>query len=146
MVIIFLFDLIYVFIIFRLFFTNQYVRKLILLRYICRIILKLTFLLQLFSKFRENVTWPVKFKTTISAKIFFRETLKGLCIETDNSAYFWRLHNRFRKSNYLTRENFVGQNFHREKFLSPGQNFVNFLQRKFSPLYKKIDIWKKVIQ
>ena len=68
--------------------TNQYVRKLILLRYICRIILKLTFLLQLFSKFRENVIWPVKSKPTIPAKIFFRETRKGLCIETVNSAYF----------------------------------------------------------
>ena len=97
--------------------TNQYVRKLILLRYICRIILKLTLLHQVFSKFRENVIWPVKSKPTISAKIFFRETLKGLCIETDNSAYFWRLHDRFRKTNYLIRENFVGQNFRRKKFL-----------------------------
>ena len=103
---------------------NQYVRKLILLRYICgneyspiRIILKLTFLFQLFSKFRKNVVWPVKAKPKISAKIFVRQTLKVLCIETENSAYFWRLHNRFRKSNYLIKEIFVEQKFPRKKIL-----------------------------
>ena len=32
---------------------------------------KLTFLYQLFSKFWENVIWPVKAKSAISAKIFF---------------------------------------------------------------------------
>ena len=96
---------------------NQYVRKLISLGYTCRnefsfirIILnslrKLTFLLQLFSKFRENVIWPVKAKSPIFAKIFFRETLQGLCIETDDSVYFWRRHNRFLKKNYLKKGNF----------------------------------------
>ena len=101
---------------------NQYVRKLILLRYICgneyspiRIILKLTFLFQLFSKFRKNVVWPVKAKPKISAKIFVRQTLKVLCIETENSAYFWRLHNRFRKSNlsrkFSSSKSFLGKKF-----------------------------------
>ena len=102
---------------------NQYVRKLILLRYICgneyspiRIILKLTFLFQLFSKFRKNVVWPVKAKPKISAKIFVRQTLKVLCIETENSAYFWRFHNRFWKSNYLIKKIFAEQKFPRKKF------------------------------
>ena len=56
----------------------------ILLQYICgndfspiRIIFKLTFLFQLFSKFRENVIWPMKAKFTIYAKTLFRETLKA---------------------------------------------------------------------
>ena len=110
-----------------------------------RIILKLTVLFQLFSKFRKNVVWPVKAKPKISAKIFVKETLKGLCIETENSAYFWRLHNRIRKSNYLITEIFVVQKFFRN-FSSPSQNFVNFFQLTFLPLYKKDNIWKKVIQ
>ena len=59
---------------------NQYVRKLISLGYICRneflnILRKLTLLFQLFSKFWENVIWPMKAKSTGSAKIFFREIL-----------------------------------------------------------------------
>ena len=42
----------------------------------------------------------MKAKPAISAKMFFRKTLYGLCIEIDNSAYFWRRHNRFHKNNY----------------------------------------------
>ena len=113
---------------------NQLMRKPISLGYICRnnfspikIILKLTLLFQLFSKLRENVIWLMKAKPTISAKMFFRKTLNDLCIETDNSAYFWRFQNKFGKSNCLIKENFVGKNFRREKFSSPSQNFVNFL-------------------
>ena len=90
----------------------QYVRKLFSLGYICRyefsfikIILinwwKLTFLYQLFSKFRENVTWPMKTKSAISAKMFSKKTPYGLCVESDNRAYFWWLHNRFHKNNYM---------------------------------------------
>ena len=62
---------------------------------------KLTFLFQLFSKFWENVIWPKKAKSAISAKIFFRKTLWGLCTETDISTYFWQRHDRFHKNNYL---------------------------------------------
>ena len=69
---------------------------------------KLTFLFQLFSKFRENVIWPMKAKSTISAKIFLRETLWGLYIKTDSSAYFWRRDNRFfLKNNYMDSQNLV---------------------------------------
>ena len=60
--------------------------------------LKLTLLFQLFSKFWGNTIWPIKAKSTISAKIFFRETLWGLCIKTDKSAYFWRRTTDFRKT------------------------------------------------
>ena len=91
---------------------NQHVKKLFSLGYIyryefsfIRIILinwwKLTFLYRLFSKFRENVNWPMKAKSAISAKIFFRKTLYGLCIEIDKIVYFWRRHNRFHKNNYM---------------------------------------------
>ena len=91
---------------------NQYERKLFFLGYISRhefsfikVILinwwKLTFLYQLFSKFRENVTWPMKTKSAISAKMFSKKTPYGLCVESDNRAYFWWLHNRFHKNNYM---------------------------------------------
>ena len=65
---------------------------------------KLTFLFQLFSKFRENAIWPMKAKSTISAKIFFRETLWGLYIKTDSSAYFWRRDNRFFEKTIIWRK------------------------------------------
>ena len=113
------------------------------------IILKLTFLFQLFSKFRENVIWPIKAKSMISAKIFFRETLEGFYIEIDNKAYFWRRHNRFRKNYYLIGNNFVGQNFRHAKFFIR-DNFHHLA--KISSLFynkncylymKKGDIWKQ---
>ena len=91
---------------------NQYVRKLISLGYICRYefsfiriiwinLWKLTFLYQLFLKLRENIIWPMIAKSPISVKISFRKALYGLCIEIDNSAYFWRRHNRFHRNNYM---------------------------------------------
>ena len=124
---------------------NHYVRKLILLRYICvneyspiRIILKL------FSKFRKNVVWPVKAKPKISAKIFVRQTLKDLCTETENSAYFWGFTIDLRKA--ITLKFSSSKSFPGKKFASPSQNFVNFFQREILPLYKKGNMWKKVIQ
>ena len=62
---------------------------------------KLTFLYLLFSKFRENIIWRMKAKSAISAKTFFRKTHYGLCIEIDNSAYFWRRHNIFHKNSHM---------------------------------------------
>ena len=130
---------------------NQYVRKLISLRYICRnefspirIILKLTFLFQLFPKFRENVIWPVKAKSTLSAKIFFRETLWGFYIEIDNSAYFQRVTTDFGKTITLSGKiswgkTFVGKNFRHLAMIS------SFFSNKNCYLYmKKANIWKKV--
>ena len=114
-------------------FKNQYVRKLVSLKDICRnefsfirIVLKLTFLFQLFKKFRENIICPMKAKSTISAEIFFRETFSGYSIEIDNSVYFLRRHNRFWKSNYLIGENFVGQNF--SSFFSD-KNFYLYVKK-----------------
>ena len=37
----------------------------------------------------------MKAKSAISAKIFFRKTVYGLCIEIHNSVYFWRRHNSY---------------------------------------------------
>ena len=135
---------------------NQYMKKFILLRYICRnefsnltLTLKLTLLFQLFSKFRENVIWPIKAKSMISAKIFFRETPEGFYIEIDNKAYFWRRHNRFRKNYYLIGNNFVGENFRHAKFFVR-ENFHHLA--KMSSLFynencylnmKKGNIWKQ---
>ena len=122
-------------------FKNQYMRKLILLRYICRnvfspfkITLKLTFLFQLFQKFRENVIWPMKAKSTIYAKIFFGEMLSGLYIEIDDSAHFWRRHNIFQKNIYLSGENFRQTNFCQAKSLF-GKIFV--IYPKYKKSYKK---------
>ena len=99
-------------------FKNQYVRKLVSLKDICRnefsfirIVLKLTFLFQLFKKFRENIICPMKAKSTISAEIFFRETFSGYSIEIGNSVYFLRRHNRYWRSNYLFEEISSCKNF-----------------------------------
>ena len=62
------------------------------------ILRKLTLLFQLFSKFWENVIWPIKAKSTISTKIFFRETLQGLCIEIDWRRVFHGVTTNFRKT------------------------------------------------
>ena len=120
-------------------FKNQYVRKLVSLKDICRnefsfirIILKLTFLFQLFKKFRENIICPMKAKSTISAEIFFRETFSGYSIEIDNCLFFTASQQILEKQLPNRRK------FRRAKF------FVIFLWQKFLPVREKGNIWKKV--
>ena len=99
----------------------------------------------------------MKAKSAISAKIFSRKTLYGLCIEIDNSAYFWRRHNRFHKNNYTKKAPKINRIFRHmknilwshlnidEKFLPHFimqilcyyGNTMNMFQRKFLKLQCK---------
>ena len=65
---------------------------------------KFMLVFQSFSEFQKNLIWPIKFKSTISAKIYFRETLQGLCVQIDNTCNFWQSYYRFQKNNYMRKK------------------------------------------
>ena len=92
----------------------------------------------IFEKFWENIIWPMKAKSRIYTKTLFRETLQGVYIKIDNSVYFGRCPNRFRKNNYSTGENFLGQYFLSGKIFLTLPEFCYF-----SPTKIFTSIWKR---
>ena len=62
---------------------------------------KLTFLCQLFSKFRENLFWLMKFKSMISEKIYFRKNFYFYLRRNWWHWLFWRRRKGFWKQKQL---------------------------------------------
>ena len=59
---------------------------------------KLTFLFQLFSKFWENLIWPMKAKSTISAKYFSGRNFKAFVYKLITVCIFHGVTTDFRKT------------------------------------------------